>query len=93
MLSGAKQGPQLNKGQVFFHDPLFSVCAMTIAAAATPARAPGSASRDICADLLAGLSDIPVERNRKLAAIADSSRIAGQVCEGAYDPRITPIDR
>jgi chromosome segregation ATPase len=45
----------------------------------------GSAPRDTSADLLAGLLDKSVQRNRQLAAIADSSRIAGLACEKAYD--------
>lgn len=43
------------------------------------------APRDTSADLLAGLLDKSVQRNRDLAAIADSSRIAGLACEHAYD--------
>jgi hypothetical protein len=43
------------------------------------------APRDTSADLLAGLLDKSVQRNRELAAIADSSRIAGLACEAAYD--------
>jgi len=45
----------------------------------------GSATGNTSADLLAGLLDKSVQRNRDLAAIADSSRIAGLACEAAYD--------
>jgi hypothetical protein len=45
----------------------------------------GSTPRDTSADLLAGLLDKSVQRNRELAAVADSSRIAGLACEAAYD--------
>jgi hypothetical protein len=54
-------------------------------ARSNPGSGTGSAPRDTSADLLAGLLDKSVQRNRELAAVADSSRIAGLACEAAYN--------
>lgn len=50
-----------------------------------PAENPGN--------LLAVLLDKSVERNRELAALADTSRIAGQACQAAYESIRTGVKR